>query len=292
MRPVPCQRLLVGLCATGSASALWNSCLDRSATNNTGKASRTLNSDSGKALVRQLFYCCAVGMALLCSGRATARRRLAPAPAPPLPDPIPTRQTLFSIPFTLPPNSDPASEPVEVRLYGSTDSGGTWAIVGRVDPRQKSFTFRAPHDGEYWFVIRTVDRAGKVRPENARGPELRVIVDTLPPRLELNATRLADGEVNIHWTGVDPLLSAESLKLEFQVAGDSAWHPVSVEFPPPDPGRTSFTGDVRFRPEAGRLRTTSRPCEGRSATRPATRPTPKPRSPTMPSPQAPARPPT
>ena len=47
---VLCQRLILGLCATGSASDLWNSCLDRSATKNTGRASGTLNSSCDNAL--------------------------------------------------------------------------------------------------------------------------------------------------------------------------------------------------------------------------------------------------
>jgi serine/threonine protein kinase len=45
-----CQRLNFGLCAPGSASELRNSCLDRPATKNTGKASGTLNSSCDNAL--------------------------------------------------------------------------------------------------------------------------------------------------------------------------------------------------------------------------------------------------
>ena len=52
---VPCQRSVsrdcVPLALPGSASALWNSCVARSATKNTGKATGTLNSSCGKALV-------------------------------------------------------------------------------------------------------------------------------------------------------------------------------------------------------------------------------------------------
>ena len=61
---VLCQRLILGLCATGSASDLWNSCLDRSATKNTGRASGTLNSScdnalaySGTAKLRNKVFC-------------------------------------------------------------------------------------------------------------------------------------------------------------------------------------------------------------------------------------------
>ena len=130
----------------------------------------------------------------------------------------------------------------------STDNGATWAIAGRVEPKQSSFTFRAPRDGEYWFVIRTVDRQGHLKPENGRTPELRVVVDTLPPRLDLQVSRNAAGNIVAHWLAVDPLLKADTLKIEYQVAGDAIWHPVQFDLPHDDPSRSTATGDVAWRP--------------------------------------------
>ena len=50
----------------------------------------------------------------------------------------------------------------------------------------------APFDGEYWFVIRTVDRQNRLHPDNNNKPppELRVMVHTVPPRLERTIQRV------------------------------------------------------------------------------------------------------
>ncbi len=166
----------------------------------------------------------------------------------PLPDPIATKQTAFSIPFTLPETSDPNEIPVEVRLYASTDLGHTWTVASRVGPKQRTFAFKAQHDGEYWFAIRTLDRQNHLKPENGRVPELRVIIDTLPPRLELAAHRTAGGDMVAHWVAVDPLIQANTLKIEFQSAGESTWHPVNFDPPASDPSRSTASGDVTWHP--------------------------------------------
>ena len=169
------------------------------------------------------------------------------APGDDLVAPIAPRQTLFSIPFTLPPAATTDQQPAEVRLFVSADYGANWSVGGRVDPRQASFTYRAPRDGEYWFAIRAVDKQGHFKPENVRAPELRVIVDTLPPRLELQAARNPAGEIVVHWLAVDPLLKADTLKIEYQVAGESPWHAVQFEQPRDDPNRSTATGEVAWR---------------------------------------------
>jgi hypothetical protein len=121
---------------------------------------------------------------LICA--ATALRA---APINDVPAPIVTRQTVFSIPFTVP-VVNVAGQPVEVRLLASADRGATWQITDRVDlraqrlPYKGGFVFRAPTDGEYWFAIRTLDRLGQMNPERTAGPELRVVVDTRPPQLD------------------------------------------------------------------------------------------------------------
>ncbi|HJS06292.1 MAG TPA: hypothetical protein VJ809_01485, partial [Pirellulales bacterium] len=110
------------------------------------------------------------------------------APINDFPAPIVTRQTVFSIPFNVP-VVNVADQPAEVRLLTSADRGATWQVTDRVDmraqrlPYKGGFVFRAPSDGEYWFAIRTVDRAGQMKPERTSGPELRVVVDTRSPQL-------------------------------------------------------------------------------------------------------------
>ncbi len=179
-----------------------------------------------------------------------SRPETAAAADAPLPDPITTRQNAFSIPFNLPESNDPIEAPVEIRLYVSTDSGQTWSIAARVGPKQRNFAFRPPRDGQYWFVIRTLDHQNRLKPDNGRTPELRVIVDTLPPRLELSAHRTADGDTVAHWVAIDPLLQADTLKIEFQSVGESIWHAVTFDPPAADPNRSSASGDVTWRPAA------------------------------------------
>jgi len=111
------------------------------------------------------------------------------AAPPSLPEPIVSRQNLFAIPFRVEKADQPAREPVEVQLYVSGDRGASWQLYSRTDPARQRFMFRADADGEYWFLVRTLDRSQQLRPEGPAAPELRVIVDTTPPQPQLPATR-------------------------------------------------------------------------------------------------------
>ncbi len=190
--------------------------------------------------------CCALFAMLV----VAAPRLRAAAAESGLPTPYFTRQPSFIIPFIPPTAAAGEQEVVEVRLLVSTDYGATWTPIDRVEPRKASFTYRPPHDGEYWFAFQAADRQGRIRPEKPTSPAVRVVVDTLPPRLELKAARTGVGEIEAHWLAVDPLLKADTLTIEYQVAGDAAWR--SVEFEPPrdDPGRSTAVGDVTWRPTA------------------------------------------
>ncbi|HTQ40957.1 MAG TPA: hypothetical protein VMJ32_18220 [Pirellulales bacterium] len=164
-----------------------------------------------------------------------------------LPEPLCWRQQAFTIPFKVAAAESPDQQPAEIRLYVSVNSGATWEQAQAVSPQERSFTFRAPHDGEYWFQIRTADRQGHVSPEVGGRPELRVIVDTLPPRLDLTALRGEAGEVKASWQAVDPLLNADSLKIEYQTAAGS-WRQVAVDRPSPGIDRSTSTGTLTWFP--------------------------------------------
>ena len=169
----------------------------------------------------------------------------------PLPEPFLVRQTVFSLPFRLEPPRKISEQPVEVQLRASGDQGGTWQIQGRVKPDAGKFVVRAAHDGEYWFCIRTVDAAGTTRPEAPPQPELRVIIDTVPPRLELTAEQGASGEVTARWRAVDPHLQPDSLKLEYQAGTNDPWEPLAID--PPTAGakeRRTLTGSTTWWPKS------------------------------------------
>ena len=178
------------------------------------------------------------------------------------------RQLAFSMPFTVAQSESPEQQPVEVRLYVSVDLGRKWDMAQRVAPDARSFTFHAPGDGEYWFQIRTVDRQGHVTPDVGGRPDMRVIVDTTPPRLELTASRGDAREMKANWLAVDPQLNADSLKIEYQTAA-GAWRTVAVERPRASGDRTTSKGTLTWWP------TDAPPprckCGRKSATGPATR---------------------
>src|ERR1700681_3384510 len=57
----------------------------------------------------------------------------------------------------------------QVQLFDSTDQGQTWQQVVVVEPERRHFDFHAPHDGLYWFAVRTVDLEGRQFPDTMEG---------------------------------------------------------------------------------------------------------------------------
>ncbi|HWA97666.1 MAG TPA: Ig-like domain repeat protein [Pirellulales bacterium] len=158
--------------------------------------------------------------------------------------PVATRQASFSIPFKIDRAGNPATMPREVQLHVSTDRGVSWRLAERVRPEAGRFAYRSAGDGEYWFLVRTLDPQGKLRPEAPPTPELKVVVDTIIPALELEASRGEAGEVRAVWHAADVNLQRDSLKLSYQPIGSQdGWQPVAI-----DPMKTTNSGDV-FRGE-------------------------------------------
>ncbi len=175
-------------------------------------------------------------------------------PAPPagqaLPEPITTRQTLFSIPFRVNP-ADPASRDVAgVQLYVSGDRGATWSPYSRVEPARGSFLFRAGGDGEYWFLLRTLDRSGRLRPQGPARPGMRVVVDTSPPQMRLDAGQGDAGQVTTRWEITDPNLNPESLKIQYRTGPYEPWQTVAIDRQSNRASGPVQTGEVSWWPQA------------------------------------------
>ena len=166
---------------------------------------------------------------MLVAAAGDARPMGPPYASSPLPAPITTRQTLFAIPFKVDKGLSHASEPVEVQLYVSSDFGGTWRLYQQVPPNRNRFLFQAKGDGEYWFLIRTLDRTGQVRPRQGNQPGLRVVVDTIPPELKLDAFRASGGQITARWQVADPNLNLESLKIQYRPAGAATWQALAID---------------------------------------------------------------
>lgn len=170
----------------------------------------------------------------------------APAPAAAA-EPIFTRQTAFSIPFQV--DQAAATPPVVVQLYVSPDRGGRWDLYDKVKPDRTSFIFRAPHDGEYWFCIRSTDQQGNSMPAGPYTPGLKVIVDTLGPRLDVTAERLPAGELSAQWQAVDPALQPDTLKLAYRTDGGAEWQELAASQARITEGRSTLTGDGVWWPQ-------------------------------------------
>jgi hypothetical protein len=91
-----------------------------------------------------------------------------------------TRSRAFRLPFTI--NENAAAGVSQVRLYVQSGPGAAWTLKETAAPSQKYFTFVAPQDGEYAFLIATVDQAGRVTPADVphEAPDLVVVVSTQP----------------------------------------------------------------------------------------------------------------
>jgi hypothetical protein len=143
---------------------------------------------------------------------AAARGEPAPAPAP-----VYWKQSLFFIPYQINRPATAEDAPLEVRLLVSRDAGANWQTLQTAQPHVKGFTYNADsQDGHYWFAVQTVDRFGREHPAAEIQPELHVVVDTTPPRLEVNAQVNASGEVVIDCRQEDANLDVDKLSVHVQ----------------------------------------------------------------------------
>lgn len=157
-----------------------------------------------------------------------------------------TRQNVFAIPFSV---DRRIAQPVEVHLYVSSDQGVTWQLAGQQPPAARQFSFRARSDGEYWFASRTLDASQRASSQGPLQPELRVVVDTVPPQIEFAARPTGSGEVVTSWQAVDQNLLATSLKVEYQDGVGKPWKLVALQQPADDVLRTNYQGQMSWLPE-------------------------------------------
>jgi hypothetical protein len=139
----------------------------------------------------------------------------ATSPDASLPIPVYSRLANFAIPFSV---TQPDTQALEVLLFVSHDYGATWVLYNRQPAALGQFAFRTNQDGEYWFASRTHPIGTIVSAGATFRPELRVIVDTVAPRLDVQAALTPAGDIQVEWQAVDDLVAAETLKIEYQEA--------------------------------------------------------------------------
>ncbi len=101
-------------------------------------------------------------------------------------------------------------------------------------------------DGEYWFASRTLDASQCASSQGPLQPELRVVVDTVPPQIEFTARPTGSGEVVTSWQAVDQNLLATSLKVEYQDGVGKPWKLVALQQPADDVLRTNYQGQIEL----------------------------------------------
>src|SRR5262245_20877386 len=76
---------------------------------------------------------------------------------------------------------------LEVQLWVKDGPQTPWTLREKAPATQSFFTYRAPQDGDYWFSVTTVDRAGRSIPADVsvNPPGLIVSIDTTPPQVEV-----------------------------------------------------------------------------------------------------------
>lgn len=136
----------------------------------------------------------------------------------------------FNIPFHRVPN---AGNVKQLRLFYSLDQGKSWHPSSVVAPEKRHFPFLTDRDGYYWFTVQTTDRQGRLTPATLDGaaPSLKVVVDTQPPTVTLQALPPRNGDVGVSWAVRDDNLDLalpDCLRLEYRLAGRGNWLPLPV----------------------------------------------------------------
>ena len=160
----------------------------------------------------------------------------------------------FMIPFDLASN---AQQVREVHLHVSVDQGQHWQLHQRQSPTNKSFAFRAPQDGEYWFAVRTTGRPEDQAAQSNLKPELIVVVDTVQPRLNIRLSPAGSAEIQAEWYAQDEHLKHDSFAMQYQ-DHHGAWRDVSLSNASVADGAAAWQDKVTWRPQTRNSQVTVR----------------------------------
>ncbi len=138
----------------------------------------------------------------------------------------------------------------EVQLYVKDGPQAPWILKEKVPGTQTFFTFQAAHEGEYWFNVVTVDRAGRAIPAdvNKEPPGLIVIIDSTPPQAEAQVLASTPEGQPVHCEIHD--LNADPSKTRFfYQTRDQVWRSCDAVNGQQDnfciPAQAALTGMIR-----------------------------------------------
>lgn len=134
-----------------------------------------------------------------------------------------------------------------VDLYITDDGGATWYRYGPDSDKRSPVEVDVPRDGVYGFTLGFRDEARPATdaPQNGDPPSMEVVVDTVPPTIELGRTergRAANAsKLRLSWTYADGLPALRPIMLFYSPTGQAPWTPI-VEEPLENTG--SYTWSV------------------------------------------------
>lgn len=193
---------------------------------------------------------------LICGLTATICTLWADAnPEQELPAPIYTRQVAFAIPFRVKNSDSKGKQAQEIQLHVSRDHGATWKKHATVKPTAGKFSFKDAVDGEYLFMVKTLDANGKLLPDRPAAAEMRVIVDTQLPDLELELNAGTADEVVATWRGEDANLRLDSFRIEYRTDLKSdRWETLSSTLPRNQSDDGTYEGRATWKVPQGKTK--------------------------------------
>ncbi len=118
------------------------------------------------------------------------------------------------------------NKPTHLQLYYSLKRGpfqkGPKLPIDRldeIDSGKKGIIFEAPRDGDYEFTVQHVYADGKVKPAtDALAPELRIIVDTTAPRVQI-----APSGNGVEWSATDENIDPAGVTVQCKWPATNEW---------------------------------------------------------------------
>ncbi len=119
----------------------------------------------------------------------------------------------------------------QLQLFVSSDQGKSWQPAALAAPDHKDFKFLTDKDGYFWFAVQSQDMQGQLYPPRMEGvqPSLKVVVDTQPPLVLLQALPPRGEEVGVAWDIRDENLDLtlpDALQAEYRPSGGNSWLPL------------------------------------------------------------------
>ncbi len=157
------------------------------------------------------------------------------APAQPMNAGMPAKHVtnvrVFDLPVDMPQEHRLALK--EIRLYVRTPST-EWRLQESMPNHTTRFNCKINADGEYWYTLVVVDKAGRMAPPdlNKEPPSQCVVIDTTPPVIQANPASTPGGEVTLRCTLEDAHPDLKSLKATYKTPSG----PIPLEAVPGQPG--------------------------------------------------------